>query len=66
MRKPIEDFRAYENPPATSETVAQSEAILTAHGIGSLEKTRKGQPTSPSVIRAILRDVRKANAEAEQ
>lgn len=62
----IQNFRAYENPLATSETVARAETILTAHGIGSLNQTRKQKPTPPPVIRAIIRDVRKANAESEQ
>ena len=66
MSKGIPNYRTFENPLATSETVARAEAILTAHGVGSLEKTRKGQPTPPPVIRAIIRDVRKANAGDEQ
>lgn len=43
----IKNWREYENPLATSETVARAETILTAHGIGSLEKTRSAKPTPP-------------------
>lgn len=43
----IKSHRAFENPLATSETVARAEAVLASHGIGSLENTRKGKPTPP-------------------